>query len=295
MSQLDKFEVRAAIKYLNIKGLSTMAIFEDMQKCLEGSAPSYSTVKKWTSTFRRGETSTIDAPRAGRTVSATSQENVDLVQKIIQKDRRSSVRRIAEDLTISKERIHDIIRNHLKMRKVAARWIPKILTCPQKAERVRCAYELLHQIGTKEDFYGRYVTMDETWCYHYEPETKQQSSQWIFRGETPPKKARMSKSAGKVMLSVFWDIKGVIMTDFLEKGCTINGQYYSRLLRKLRVEIKKKRRGMLKRGVLFHHDNAPAHTSALTRGQIVENGFELVPHPPIHQIWLRRTSISSAI
>ena len=70
MSQLDKFEVRAAIKYLNIKGLSTMAIFEDMQKCLEGSAPSYSTVKKWTSTFRRGETSTIDAPRAGRTVSA---------------------------------------------------------------------------------------------------------------------------------------------------------------------------------------------------------------------------------
>jgi len=29
--------------------------------------------------------------------------------------------------------------------------------------------------------------------------------------------------------------------------------------------------------VLFHHDNAPAHTSALAKAKL---GYELLPHPP---------------
>lgn len=32
--------------------------------------------------------------------------------------------------------------------------------------------------------------------------------------------------------------------------------------------------------VLFHHDNAPAHTSAVARAKIVELGYELLPHQP---------------
>jgi len=32
--------------------------------------------------------------------------------------------------------------------------------------------------------------------------------------------------------------------------------------------------------VLFHHDNAPAHTSALAKTKLVELGYELLTHPP---------------
>jgi len=32
--------------------------------------------------------------------------------------------------------------------------------------------------------------------------------------------------------------------------------------------------------VLFHHDNAPAHTSALAKTKLVVLGYELLPHPP---------------
>jgi len=31
--------------------------------------------------------------------------------------------------------------------------------------------------------------------------------------------------------------------------------------------------------VLFHHDNAPAHTSVLAKAKLVELGYELLPHP----------------
>lgn len=37
---------------------------------------------------------------------------------------------------------------------------------------------------------------------------------------------------------------------------------------------------MLTRGVLFHHDNAPAHTSAVAVATIHDCGFQLLPHPP---------------
>ena len=48
---------------------------------------------------------------------------------------------------------------------------------------------------------------------------------------------------GKVMLSCFWDGDGIIMTDYLEQGHTITGNYYSALLAKLRSTLAKKSRG----------------------------------------------------
>jgi len=54
------------------------------------------------------------------------------------------------------------------------------------------------------DFLSRLVTMDETWLYHYEPETKQQSMEWPQSGSTRPQKFRVQKSAGKVLASIFF-------------------------------------------------------------------------------------------
>jgi hypothetical protein len=43
------------------------------------------------------------------------------------------------------------------------------------------------------------------------------------------------------MSSVFWDARGIIFIDYLEKGQTINGEYRIALLERLNDEIKKKR------------------------------------------------------
>ena len=57
-------------------------------------------------------------------------------------------------------------------------------------------------------------------------------------------------SAGKVLATVFWDAKGVIMLAFLPKRSTITGVYYANLLDQLRTAICKKRRGKPSKGVL---------------------------------------------
>jgi len=102
------------------------------------------------------------------------------------------------------------------------------------------------------------VTMDETWLYHYDPETKQQSMTWRHSGSPRPKKFRVKKSAGKVLASIFWD-QDSILIDYLPKGRTSNAEYYSSLLLQLKVILKEKHLGNVTKGVLFLHENALAH------------------------------------
>jgi len=87
------------------------------------------------------------------------------------------------------------------------------------------------------------VTMEETWLYHYEPETKQQSMEWRHSSSLHPKKFRFQKSAGKFLASIFWDQDGILFIDYLPKGQTINAEYYSSLLVQLKEVLKEKRRG----------------------------------------------------
>jgi len=84
------------------------------------------------------------------------------------------------------------------------------------------------------NFLSRFVTMDETWLYHYDPETKQQSMEWRHSGSPRPKKFRVQKSAGKFLASIFWDQDSIHRTDYLPKGQTFNTEYYSSLLMQLK-------------------------------------------------------------
>jgi hypothetical protein len=63
-------------------------------------------------------------------------------------------------------------------------------------------------------------------------------SQWSGNKNSPTKKKFKTKhSAGKVICTVFWDQKGVILVNFLEQGLTINAARYVETLKKLKSQI----------------------------------------------------------
>ena len=97
------------------------------------------------------------------------------------------------------------------------------------------------------DFLSRLVTMDETWSYHYDPETKQQSMEWQHSGSPLPKKFRVQKSAGKFLASILGDQDGILPINYLPKGQTMNAEYYSSLLVQVKDILKEKRRGKVTR------------------------------------------------
>jgi len=122
--------------------------------------------------------------------------------------------------------------------------------------------------------------MDETWLYHYDPETKQQSTEWRHSGSPRPKKFRVQKSTGKIFASIFWDQDGFLLIDCLPNGQTINAEHYSSLLVQLKDILKEKRRGKVTKGVLFLHDNAPAHRALATQKKMAYLGVQYRDHPP---------------
>lgn len=167
------------------------------------------------------------------------------------------------------------------MKKLSARWVPRLLTLDQKRVRKNISKALFDQFrNNKTEFWRRLITVDETWIHHYTPETKNQSKQWTEKGEMAPKKAKTVLSVRKVMATVFWDCHGIILIDYLEKGRTITGTYYASLLDQLKEKIAEKWPHLQKKKVLFHQDNAPSHRSAIAMAKIYELGIELLDHPP---------------
>jgi len=247
-----------------------------MKETLGEHAPSYTTVKNWVAQFKRGDFSTCDAPCPGRPKTVTTPEIIDQIHELILEDRRISAKSIPEQLGISREWVGSIIHEDLDMRKLSAKWVVKCLNTDQKRQRCQSSEQRLDIFWRDpNDFLSRLVTMDETWLYHYDPETKQQSVELRHSDSPRPKKFRVQKSAGKILASIFWDQDGIHLIDYLLKGQTISAGYYPSLLVQLKDILMEKHRGKF----LFLQ-NAPAHRAFATQKKLAYLGFHCLDHPP---------------
>lgn len=178
---MEKIEIRAVIKYQFIKGLKPQEIIDDFQKTLGTSAPSKTTVYDWYNEFKRGRTSTNDAERSGRPKEVTSEEMITKIHDIVLDDPKVKVREIAEAVGISTGSVVSILHDCLGLRKLTARWVPRLLTIDQKRERVRTSQQCLDLLNrNRTDFLLKIVTMDETWIHHYTPESKESVKEKII-------------------------------------------------------------------------------------------------------------------
>jgi hypothetical protein len=111
------------------------------------------------------------------------------------------------------------------MRRVAAKFVPRLLTPEQKEHRVAICHEL-RQLAMDDPFFmSRVITGDETWFCGYDPETKRRSSQWKSPGFPRPKKARQNRSATKSILIVFFDTREIVHHEFVPEGETVNAEF----------------------------------------------------------------------
>ena len=133
-------------------------------------------VSEWFSRFKNGEMSIEDQPRSGRLATSRSDENVDKINALIREDRHRTIDQLCEMSGISWSSIQKILSEDLHMGRVAAKFVPRLLICEQKERRLQACFEPQNQLKEHPDFFSKVITGDESWCYGYDPETKQQSS-----------------------------------------------------------------------------------------------------------------------
>ena len=166
------------------------------------------------------------------------------------------------------------------MKRVSAKFVPWLLTEDKNNNHLNVCYDLREQVGNDSQILSKVVTGDETWCYTYDLETKQASSQWKTPNSPKPKKARQVQSNVKIMLISFFDANEIVHKEFVPPGQTVNQQFYLQALKRLHDSVWKKWPEMWSSGDWFlHHDNAPAHM-ALSVQQFLANNMTVIPQPP---------------
>ncbi|GFR95296.1 histone-lysine N-methyltransferase SETMAR [Elysia marginata] len=278
----SKKEIRAVIRFLNAKSLNTTEIHKELQSAYGEHVISLTQVYHWCNLFEAGHSDLTDREGRGHLITVTSEDNVKGVDELIHQDRRLKLHEIASSLETLETSAHRIVFDELGYRKVSARWVPKQLTDNHKEQRWDICRELLrrskssrrvhgHTANAGGDFLGydgtfldSIITGDETWLHDCTPEIKQDSMTWKHPSSPVGKKFKVMRSAKKIMGTVFWDSRGVLLFETLQPGETINAARYCQTLDKLREAIRRKRPGQLTNGVILQHDNATLHTARVT-------------------------------
>ena len=131
---MSNIEHRPVIKFFTRKGLNDIEISKELDNVYKDSAPLYRTVTKWVAEFKDPERSFEDALRMDRSSTITADKNIEAAVRIVMRDRQISIRRVAEELVI----IHEIMNNHMDMKKICTQWVQKLLTPIQRANLVLC-------------------------------------------------------------------------------------------------------------------------------------------------------------
>ena len=217
-----KDEIRAYIKARSKLGCSLKKLMTEISTAFGPSCVPYDTVRWWKKKFESGVESNKNAPK-----SASRKEIVSKIKEIIEGYARFTVRDIAQKVGISLSTVHLILKKHLKVRKISARWVPHLLTDEQKRQRVKVAKKLL-QIFPKYDkkHFANVVTGDETWVHYFEPVRKVSNKIWATKHSKRPMIGKRSLSTKKVLYAIFFSGEGVAIKVPVKKGKSITGKYY---------------------------------------------------------------------
>ena len=174
-----------------------------LQTTLGPSCMNRASVFKWHKRFKEGRESGKDGKRCWRSKEVRTPELIGQIKNFMDKDRRVSIETINAYFDVNVGTVHTFIREERKMRKICAKFVPRVFREDQKGRHCHDSREMVELINSDPAVLDALVTCDESCIYNYNPETKRQSSQWKNAGSPRLKKARQSKSNYKLLMIPF--------------------------------------------------------------------------------------------
>ena len=268
-------KIRAQLEFL------TTEIHADLQKVYGNGALKYATVCKWVRSFNDGWESIENNPRVGRPVSVLMEKNVAAVKTLIEEEAPYTVQEIEELSGIHSSSVFKILREQLGLCKICAPWVPHLLTDEQKQSRVRLALQVIEKYDKCDPRHlEEIVTGDETWIYHFQPNSKAKNKVWVSSEGDRPVIARHCKTSNRMLYAIFFDSKGPVLQIPVLKGNSVTGKFYRESVLTQLVDFYQKRRPRTcVRGIKLLHDNSLAHKYASVQQYLKESGLDVLDHP----------------
>ena len=127
--------------------------------------------------FCEGRTEVEDDERSRRPTISKTTNNIRKIEKIVRKDRRLSIRLIAERMSVDEETVWQVLHDNLHMTKVCAQVVSKLLTSDQKEKHQEICDDILKHIEENSKFLDRVITVpamrDEFSCMTHGPRDKE--------------------------------------------------------------------------------------------------------------------------
>ena len=137
------------------------------------------TVFRWVKAFKAGKFSVEDDTRPGRPKTSVTKANIAAVKIVFEHNARLSVKDIASCTGISEGSVPTSLKKRLDLRKLCARWVPRLLTEEQKTKHLKCARKLLKTYKScKSRVISNLLTGDETGVHMFEPQRRADNKHW---------------------------------------------------------------------------------------------------------------------
>jgi len=201
-------------------GKTATETYQLLQHAYSECAMGHTQVFDWFRRFKEDRTSVENDPHSGQPSTSRNEEMIAKVRTLVHNSRRLKVREKADDCGISVGSCDAILMDNLHMKRVCAKFVPRFLTDDQREQHQTIVGYLLECPCEDVQFLKNIVTGDESWVYGYDPETKQQSSQWKGSLSQRPK-GRQVRSKTKVMSLAFFDSEGIVHHEYAPDRQTI--------------------------------------------------------------------------
>ena len=143
-----------------------------LQTAFGASCMNWASVFEWHKRFKEGRESVRDDERCGRSKKVRTPELIGQIKNFMDKDHRVSIETISAQFDVNVGTVHTIICEELKMRKICAKFVPRVLRENQKERRCHDRREMVELISSDPAVLDALVICDESWIYCYDPETK---------------------------------------------------------------------------------------------------------------------------
>ena len=149
------------IKFCQKLGNNQVETIQKIQTAFGDDAMGITQIKEWYNWFKDGHTMVESEPHFS-SPSCRNDQVIAKVNTVVMWDHCVTIREIAEEVGISTFSVHFIVTKDLAMKRVAAKFMLKLLTAEQKQLPIELSQDMLDSTNSDHDFMNIIITGDES-------------------------------------------------------------------------------------------------------------------------------------